>query len=408
MRNAAYSTANIVTTIPYNAQVEVSHGATWSYVRYNGMFGYVMTAYLAFSYTPVPTATPAPTAPPVCVLGYAYVSTRSGGLNMREYASTAARVMMVIPRYARVELLTQGSTWCYVRYMGVYGYVMTRYLSTGYSPLPTAAPTSSTGAWAIVATQSSGLNIREASYVGARILIVAPKGSTVTVVEHGTTSNITYNGVTGYAMTGFLNFGGGSSSVVSTRATRLQQQRLEDVREHFHRRERYLHHPVHDGSDRRLPRLPLDARDVELLHGLRAHELPDLYAQLKDTGGQASSSQPFYRRALRPARNHPRRSVFVIPPSFSAKEDRHDIPEHDCGGDAGGGGFHAAGERAENAAALHRAQRRPAPACSRTPAGEPSRPRRPSRPAAARRLLRRGSRPQSHILRGCARSSAAF
>ena len=220
MRDAAYSTANIVTTIPYNAQVEVySYGATWSYVRYNGMFGYVMTAYLAFSYTPVPTATPAPTAPPVCVLGYAYVSTRSGGLNMREYASTAARVMMVIPRYARVELLTQGSTWCYVRYMGVYGYVMTRYLSTGYSPLPTAAPTSSTGAWATVATQSGGLNIREASYVGARILIVAPKGSTVTVVEHGTTwSRITYNGVTGYAMTGFLNFGGGSSSVTSTRA----------------------------------------------------------------------------------------------------------------------------------------------------------------------------------------------
>ena len=220
MRDAAYSTANIVTTIPYNAQVEVySYGATWSYVRYNGLFGYVMTAYLTFSYTPAPTATPAPTSAPISVIGYAYVSTTSGGLNMREYASTAARILMVIPRYARVELLTQGSTWCYVRYMGVYGYVMTRYLSTGYSPLPTAAPTSSTGTWATVATQSGGLNIREASYVGAKILTVAPKGATVTVVEHGTTwSRITYNGVTGYAMTGFLNFGGGSSTVTSTRA----------------------------------------------------------------------------------------------------------------------------------------------------------------------------------------------
>ena len=220
MREYASTAARVTMVIPRYARVEVySYGNSWCYIHYNGLAGYVMTSYLSFAYTPTPTATPAPvqpTLPPV--QGYAYVSTNGGGLNMREYASTAARVTMVIPRYARVEIHSYGSTWAWVRYMGVSGYVMTRYLSTGgVSPAPTAAPTA--GSWATVATQSGGLNIREATYVGSRILKVAPKGATVSVLERGTTwSRISYGGVTGYAMTGFLNFGGGTASVTSSRA----------------------------------------------------------------------------------------------------------------------------------------------------------------------------------------------
>ena len=220
MREYASTAARVTMVIPRYARVEVySYGNSWCYIHYNGLAGYVMTSYLSFAYTPTPTATPAPvqpTLPPV--QGYAYVSTNGGGLNMREYASTAARVTMVIPRYARVEILSYSSTWAWVRYMGVSGYVMTRYLSTGgVSPAPTAAPTA--GSWATVATQSGGLNIREATYVGSRILKVAPKGATVSVLERGTTwSRISYGGVTGYAMTGFLNFGGGTASVTSSRA----------------------------------------------------------------------------------------------------------------------------------------------------------------------------------------------
>ena len=220
MREYASTAARVTMVIPRYARVEVySYGNSWCYIHYNGLAGYVMTSYLSFAYTPTPTATPAPVQPALPpVQGYAYVSTNGGGLNMREYASTAARVTMVIPRYARVEILSYGSTWAWVRYMGVSGYVMTRYLSTGcVSPAPTAAPTA--GSWATVATQSGGLNIREATYVGSRILKVAPKGATVSVLERGTTwSRISYGGVTGYAMTGFLNFGGGTASVTSSRA----------------------------------------------------------------------------------------------------------------------------------------------------------------------------------------------
>lgn len=223
LREYAGTGARVLTVIPRYAQVEVfSYGSTWCFVRYNGITGYVMTNYLSFSYTPVPTATPVPTVFPTVPVAqsYAYVSTNGGGLNLREYAGTGARVTMVIPRYARVEVLSAGSTWSWVRYNGVTGYVMTRYLSTGYyTPTPTTTPTASTGTWAIVATQSGGLNIREASYVGARILKVAPKGATVTVLERGTTwSRISYGGVTGYAMTGFLSFNGSAVSVTSSRA----------------------------------------------------------------------------------------------------------------------------------------------------------------------------------------------
>lgn len=210
--------ADVIGYIPQYATVEIfEYDGGWARIRYSGVTGWVLRSFLT-EYAAQPTARP--TANPGTLQGYAYVSTNGGGLNMREYAGTGARVTMVIPRYARVEVLSAGSTWSWVRYNGVTGYVMTRYLSTGYyTPTPTATPPAVTGTWAIVATQSGGLNIREASYVGARILKVAPKGASVSVLERGTTwSRISYGGVTGYAMTGFLNFGGGVSSVTSSRA----------------------------------------------------------------------------------------------------------------------------------------------------------------------------------------------
>ena len=218
LRQLPSYSASIIGSIPQYAVVDVfEYDGGWARIRYSGVTGWVLRSFLT-DYNPQPTCNPYPTANPGVLQGYAYVRTNGGGLNMREYASTAARVTMVIPRYARVEILSYGSTWAWVRYMGVSGYVMTRYLSTGcVSPAPTAAPTA--GSWATVATQSGGLNIREATYVGSRILKVAPKGATVSVLERGTTwSRISYGGVTGYAMTGFLNFGGGTASVTSSRA----------------------------------------------------------------------------------------------------------------------------------------------------------------------------------------------
>ena len=129
---ASYS-APILLTIPRNATVDVyEYSGNWARIRYAGAEGWVDRSFLTDSgYYPMPTYQPSQ--------GYAYVQTQSGGLNLRSYASYNARILMVIPRFARVEVLSYGSTWSYIRYAGVVGYVVSSYLS--YSPIPVVTAT---------------------------------------------------------------------------------------------------------------------------------------------------------------------------------------------------------------------------------------------------------------------------
>lgn len=212
---ASYS-APILLTIPRNATVDVyEYSGNWARIRYAGAEGWVDRSFLTDSgYYPMPTYQPSQ--------GYAYVQTQSGGLNLRSYASYNARILMVIPRFARVEVLSYGSTWSYIRYAGVVGYVVSSYLS--YSPIPvvTATPIPTrpiVGNVATVVTQRGGLNMRVSAYIGAKIVTVIPRGATVNVLSYGTTwSYVNYRGYTGYVMTGFLSYTGSSNPVVSTRA----------------------------------------------------------------------------------------------------------------------------------------------------------------------------------------------
>lgn len=82
---------------------------------------------------------------------YYYVKTNDyGALNMREDATTKAKIITQIPYGTKIELLDffVGSTWAYCNYKGHYGYVMTRYLSFDKphpvpGPVPTPKPTAS-------------------------------------------------------------------------------------------------------------------------------------------------------------------------------------------------------------------------------------------------------------------------
>lgn len=217
----AYS-APVILTIPRNTTVDVyQYSGNWARVRYAGVEGWVVRSFLSSGYTPAPTYQPAQPAQ-----GYAYVQTNGGGLNLRSYAGSDAKVLMVIPRYARVEVLSYGASWSYVRYAGVVGYVVSSFLNfNGPIASPTAAPTYNPGSgygnygYAVVSTQSGGLNMRASAYVGAKILTVIPKGAAVNVLNKGTTwSYVTYGSHTGYVMTGFLSFTGAANTVTSTRA----------------------------------------------------------------------------------------------------------------------------------------------------------------------------------------------
>ena len=78
---------------------------------------------------------------------------------------------------------------------------------------PTATPTAAPVLTATVNTTSSNLNMRAAASTTSDKLTSIPRGATVTVLEKGTTwSRISYGGYTGYVMTQYLKFDGGSTA----------------------------------------------------------------------------------------------------------------------------------------------------------------------------------------------------
>ena len=203
LREYASTSARVLVRIPQYAYVTVySRGTTWCYVSYGGYAGYVMTQYLTFvSDTPTPTPTPGTGT------SLARVTTASGSLNLREYASTSARVLVRIPQFSYINVYSRGATWCYVSYGGYAGYVMTEFL-TFVSDSPTPAPTGSTSV-AQVSTPSGSLNLRAYASTSARVLLQIPEYAFVTVYNRGATwSYVSYNGVSGYVMSVYLSFGG--------------------------------------------------------------------------------------------------------------------------------------------------------------------------------------------------------
>ena len=201
LREYASTSARVLVRIPQYAYVTVySRGTTWCYVSYGGYAGYVMTQYLTFvSDTPTPT--------PGTGTSLARVTTASGSLNLREYASTSARVLVRIPQFSYINVYSRGATWCYVSYGGYAGYVMTEFL-TFVSDSPTPAPTGSTSV-AQVSTPSGSLNLRAYASTSARVLLQIPEYAFVTVYNRGATwSYVSYNGVSGYVMSVYLSFGG--------------------------------------------------------------------------------------------------------------------------------------------------------------------------------------------------------
>ena len=134
------------------------------------------------------------------------MTTASGSLNLRESASTGARVLLRIPQNAYVSVYNRGSVWSYVRYNSVYGYVMSQYLTfPGEStPVTPTTPTSGTHL-ARVTTVAGSLNLREYGSSGSRVLTRIPQYTVISVNYIGTTwCNVSYNGYTGYVMTQYL------------------------------------------------------------------------------------------------------------------------------------------------------------------------------------------------------------
>ncbi len=158
-------------------------GSTWCYVQVNSVYGYMMTAYLSFSGSSSSYATVKnPVATQV--------------LNLREGASSTSRSLGQYYNGTRVRVISYGTTWCNVEVNGVYGYMMTRYLSFdgGTSQAVVKNP---------LATQV--LNLRETASSTSRSLGQYYNGTRVTILEYGTTwCRVEVNGLRGYMMTKYL------------------------------------------------------------------------------------------------------------------------------------------------------------------------------------------------------------
>ncbi|MBR6187203.1 MAG: SH3 domain-containing protein [Clostridia bacterium] len=222
LRQSPNSTSKILTTIPYGTWLAVTaRGAEWCQVQYNGIVGYVMSKFLSFDAssvnTPVPTATPfvLPTQAPYSqTQETAIVTTTGGSLNLRQSADANAKVIAAIPNGTAIQVLSRGTIWCSVLYMGTYGYVMTSFLRFPGSLatlVPTATPTyppvQGNPLIAYVTTSGGSLNLREEAQNNARILFRIPNGSQLIVTQQGSVwCAVQYQSMSGYVMTSFLRF----------------------------------------------------------------------------------------------------------------------------------------------------------------------------------------------------------
>jgi SpoIID/LytB domain protein len=231
LRASASGLAAVLITIPSNAVIPIyEKGSQWCRAGYGGKTGYVMASFLVFvdtpTATPAPTPTPTPlitvtpTASPVVNTQTARVNTVSGSLNLRAAQNTTARILIRIPQFTIISVLSKGPLWSKAIYKGYTGYAMTKYLvfslAATATPAPTATPvpevTSAAlpdwlqdGGYAKVVTVSGALNLRQSPLASARVITTIPQMAVVTVISAGMPwSKITYGEYSGYVMTIFL------------------------------------------------------------------------------------------------------------------------------------------------------------------------------------------------------------
>lgn len=201
LRETASTTSRVLGTIAHGGAVTVlANDGSWCYVQAGAYEGYIMTKYLSVNGT---SSGDAPVADDTPGVGTgeteAIVKTASGTLNLREQPGTDARVLMTIPRGESIIVISRGAEWCAVRYAGVTGHVMTKFLS--FPGDAGAAPVS----YATVVTQSGPLNMRSQPAIGSAVVVQVPRGAQVGVItQSGGWSQVSYGGKSGYVMSSYL------------------------------------------------------------------------------------------------------------------------------------------------------------------------------------------------------------
>ncbi len=183
----------------------VTKGSEWSQITYNGVTGYVMTAFLTFI-DPADNSTDPEDgetgADPETKTVTAVVNTESGSLNLRAEAVSGSRVLTRIPKGITIEILQTVGDWAYTSYQNYFGYVLSAFLTVNGSTEQTSNPAVLT---ARVTTSGGSLNLRDQP--NGNVLVRIPPNEIVTVSQKGADwCYLRYNNVDGYAMTAYLTF----------------------------------------------------------------------------------------------------------------------------------------------------------------------------------------------------------
>ena len=169
-------------------------GEVWSRVQYGGQMGYAMSEYLVFYNAGADDAEQEPVATATAV--------NCNYLRLREAPSASARELAKMYPGEKISVLEIGDIWSKVQYGNYTGYAMTQYLDFDgdepEQPVPVATA---------MVVNCSYLRLRESASTSARELAKMYAGEKISVLEIGDTwSKVFYNGISGYAMTEFLQF----------------------------------------------------------------------------------------------------------------------------------------------------------------------------------------------------------
>ena len=229
LRATASASGKVLARLKNGAKLTVLEAnGDWVKVLSGSQTGYVSARYVKLNLisfeTPAPaeTATPGPDATPTPVptpapvaIGTATVKTNGGTLALRQSAATSAKVVVKMPKGAKIDLLELvDKDWVKASYKGKTGYASRRYLSISLNaggatnaPAVTAAPTPAPNfiGTATVRTNGGTLALRQSKSTSATCLIKMPNGAKADVLEADRDwVKLYYKGKTGYARASFL------------------------------------------------------------------------------------------------------------------------------------------------------------------------------------------------------------
>ena len=126
----------------------------------------------------------------------------TANLNLREQPNTSAKVIVVIPKGAKVALVSEKakSGVRHVDYHGATGWVSGDYLILAASPEGTS--------WVGTAKTTANVNLRNGPSTHDEVLKVVPKGTTVSVSDwvSGGFRYVKVQGVKGWVFEQYLNY----------------------------------------------------------------------------------------------------------------------------------------------------------------------------------------------------------